>query len=291
MNDNNNPKPRQSGKDINDKTSQDQSATTTFTCDNPTVASSSISIQLQHAEAHVCSTEEEPKKPNASWMSGNYGIGFRIPAGGIAPPVIDNQFIPQFQVKALVQQVVALNVSWVIVNLSAGAFGDRYLSYHPLLSTLNPGSTPLAQQDGGRSDLWGEIASALHAHGIACIAYIATQGPAMLKHGPTKAYDYDESTGTAPSIQRWHDYVHEHYGSDDVETLHVAFCDVIIQYYAKHYGNLIDGWWFDHAHFGNISLLHAMVKKYNPYTVIAFNRGRKVPLYNNNPGYEDYTVR
>ena len=142
-----------------------------------------------------------------------------------------------------------------------------------------------------RIDLWGEVASALHAHGIACIAYVATQGPAMLKHGPTKAYDYDATTGTAPSIQRWHDHVHQQYGNDTIETLQYAFCDIIIQYYAQRYGHLVDGWWFDHAHFGNVPLLHDMVKKYNPHTVVAFNRGRKVPLHNNNPGYEDYTVR
>ena len=87
-------------------------------------------------------SSSSPSAPVASWMSGTWGVGFRIPAGGTEPPVIDNRIIPNFRVRDLVRQVQSTRASWVIVNLSAGAFGDRYISYHPILQSINPGSTP-----------------------------------------------------------------------------------------------------------------------------------------------------
>ena len=51
----------------------------------------------------------------------------------------------------------------------------------------------------------------------------------------------------------------------------------------------ISGWWFDHASFGNIPLLHDICKKANPKTILAFNYGKLGELHNSNPDYEDYT--
>ena len=103
-----------------------------------------------------------------------------------------------------------------------------------------------------------------------------------MHHGP------DDKRAEKP-IDNWKSYVREKYGSDDEETLKKAYAKVIVKEYAERYGSKVDGWWFDHASFGNIPLLHDVCKKANPETILAFNKGRLGKVQNNNPDYEDYT--
>jgi hypothetical protein len=221
-------------------------------------------------------------------MSGKWGVGLRTPAGGIALPVINNLNIPYYNVTALVQQVKNMGASWLIINLSSGASGDTYLSYHPVLYNINPGSTPANVSNGGR-DLFGEIAAALQASGVACIAYMAAEGPAMLKSGASQAYDYNSVNGSA-SVTNWANYVAANYGNSSVANLEIAYAEVIVTYYANRYGTLMNGWWFDQSNYANIPLLRSVVKAANPSTVAMFNDGVHVPLYNSQPGLEDATV-
>ena len=111
----------------------------------------------------------------------------------------------------------------------------------------------------------------------------------MLKHGSESAHDYNVSCLCSPSMNRWSTYVTGIYGNSSTANLKKAFADIVINEYAARYTTKIDGWWFDHASFGDIPLLTTTVRKYNNATVIAFNEGQKSPLINNNPGYEDYT--
>ena len=105
----------------------------------------------------------------ASWMSGKWGIGYRIPAGGIVDGY-ENYYIPNYNVSGVVKQILDIGgVSWVNINLSGGAFGDVYMAWHSVLTDLNPTSTPKRPSDGGR-DLFLEIATALQANGIKVIA-------------------------------------------------------------------------------------------------------------------------
>jgi hypothetical protein len=219
-------------------------------------------------------------------MSGKWGVGIRTPAGGISLPVIDNLYVPYFNVTALVQQIQSMGASWLIINLSSGASGDIYISYHPVLYQINAGSTPANVTNGGR-DLFGEIATALQGAGIACIAYMASEGPAMLKSGASKSYD--ASIGS-PSVTNWANYVQAKYGASDTATLEIAYAKEIATYYANRYGSLVNGWWFDQANYANIPLLQSIVKAANPETVAFFNDGEHVPLYNSQPGLEDATV-
>jgi len=264
----------------------------------------------------------------AEWMSGKHGIGFRIP-GGV------NMETAIYDVDLLINQIKdnIPEIRWVLLGLSSGSAGDRYLSSHSILTNLNRGSTPRQTQDindlpdwykiGGSDfeiekyperEVFAEIANALHENGFKVIAYMAAQGPTFLKHGETKAYDYNNSSlyvnsvtecdaltngtildGTcAPSVRKWKNHVKDIYGDDNDLILQKAYAELIVNEYANKFdgkdGNaLIDGWWFDQGSYMNISLVHEIIMKANPDAVIAFNKGQKVPLRNNNPPYEHYT--
>ena len=227
-------------------------------------------------------TVANAQPPVTNWMSGKWGIGWRINADG-------KTNIENYNVSTLVSQIQAIgDVEYVLFNLSDAAHGDAYLAPHSVLTAINPGSTPLNDRD-----LFMELAQGFQAAGIKVIAYCATQGPAMLKHGARNAYDsVDEGGGVFSSVamDNWSDYVLSVYGDTEIETFKRAYAEVIIDEYARRYGTLIDGWWFDHAGLGNIPLLHDIVTSYNPNTVIAFNTGQKIPLTNNNPDYENFTA-
>ena len=117
---------------------------------------------------------------------------------------------------------------------------------------------------------------------------MATEGPAKLKHGKTKAHDYDAETDTAPSVDRWVAHVKEEYGDSDEATLKRAYAEIIVKEYADRYGAKIDGWWFDHAAFGDMNLLREVCREANPECVLTFNKGTLPSCSNENPGYEDY---
>lgn len=220
-------------------------------------------------------------------MSGKWGVSMITPTGWYVPGIIYSYvWIQNFNVSALIQQVKSMGASWLLINLSSGSSGDTYLSYHPILYYLNPGSTPPNVTSGGR-DLFYEIATALQSAGIRCLVYMGAQGPALLKLGPSKAYD---ALNGSQSVTNWINWVNSNYGNNDTATLEKAYAQVIVAYYANLYGDLIDGWWFDQSNFANISLLHSIIKLANPNTVAIFNDGIHVPLYNSQPGLEDATV-
>ena len=218
--------------------------------------------------------ENAIRHPAAQWMSGKWGIGWRIRAG-------NSRWVENCNVQRLVKQVQSISgVSYVLFNLSAGASGDRYLAPHSVLSDINPQSCP-------SRDLFGELATAFQAAGYKVIAYMATEGPAKLHHGKKNAFDWNGQT--SPSVDNWTAWVKEHYGSSDEATLKKAYAEVIVGEYARRYGTKIDGWWFDHASFGNIDLIHREITKANPKAILTFNRGKLGTTLNNNPDYEDFT--
>lgn len=244
---------------------------------------------------------------SADWMEGKWGVSFRVSAGdealdGAHPESSWVSFVEDYNVQDAVDRVASIQgVEWVMINVTNGAFGDRFMAPLSVVENVNPLSTPTR-------DLFQELVDAFDAEGIRVIAYVATQGPAMLKHGAEKAYDYDptiancKKTRPTPSdadtqvycsaaMNRWRDEVLFLYPGS--ETLHrkfeMAMADEIVEPLAIRYGTDIDGWWFDHASFGDIPRLHAAALAGNSNAVFAFNDGQKVPLKNNNPGYEDYT--
>lgn len=215
--------------------------------------------------------------PPAAWMSGKWGIAWRNKAGG------DGASVKTFNVNKIVKQIQGIpGVGYVLFGLSSGAAGDRYIAPHSVLSELNPRSCP-------ERDLFGELAKAFQEAGYKVLAYMATEGPAKLHHGKRNAYDWDEEAGTAPSVDNWNAYVLDTYGSNDDATLKQAYAEVVVKEFAERYGTNIDGWWFDHASFGNIQLIHDVCTEANPKTIMAFNKGTLGKVGNDNPDYEDYT--
>ena len=179
--------------------------------------------------------------PKATWMSGKWGISWRFEAG-------NTKNMREYNVTNLVEQVQGINgLSYVLFGLSRGASGDRYIAPHSVLSELNPGCCP-------DRDLFEELATAFQAVGLKVLVYMATEGPAKLKHGKEKAYDWNGVT--APSVDNWYAYVKKRYGNKSLLSLKRAYADVIVKEYAERYGTLIDGWWFDHASYGHMRLIH-----------------------------------
>ena len=213
--------------------------------------------------------ESTMRQPAAQWMSGTWGIGWRISGGS-------SRYTKRLKVKQLVEQVKTIpGMRYVLFNLSNGADGSLYTAPHAVLSNVTPGVCP-------ERDVFVELATAFQAEGYKVLVYMATEGPAKLKHGPVHET-------AAKRIENWKAWVREAYGKDDVDTLKQAYAEVIVREFAQRYGTKIDGWWFDHASFGNIELIHKEVTRGNPKAVVAFSRGPLGITVNSNPDYEDYT--
>jgi hypothetical protein len=253
-------------------------------------------------------------------MQGNWGVGFRTDAAASSWNT--------FNVTQFIEQLRSMpgKPSWVIVNLSGASHsGDRYISYHELLldGLGNANATP--ERDG--RDLFKELADAIHGEGLKIIAYMAAQGPALLKltkkyhdrilqnqtHAEavagtlSHAYDWNPETLTSPARDKWLQYVSVKYDCDPLEyttfnwddnrvngaysytCAKQAYAEEIVKYYSNKFGSDIDGYWFDQGLYANGALIEAACHEGNPNAVVAFNNGVKVPLKVNNPGVEDYT--
>ncbi|MBU2877927.1 LamG domain-containing protein [Aliiglaciecola lipolytica] len=253
-----------------------------------------------------CNAYAETK---AAWMQGNWGISYRIPGGDVA---YSGSHVAEYNVDAAVEQISAIpGLKWVQLNLTNGASGDRFIVPVSEVEAINPLSAPNSYNDlydptiPGQ-DLFDQLALAFKAKGIKVIAYIATQGPGMLKHGAQNSMDLDKSIPncksskpliTDPNTQvycsanmnRWRDYVLEQYPSSSLYRSFELSMVNIVETLSLRYGNTIDGWWFDHSGFGDSTLLHAAALAGNSDAVVTFNEGDKVPLVNNPDTLDDYT--
>jgi len=245
----------------------------------------------------------------ADWMKGNWGISYRIPGGDVN---YSGSHVANFQVNAMVEQISAIpGLKWVQLNLTNGASGDRFIVPVTEVEDINPLSAPNSLNDlydptiQGR-DLFEQLALAFKAKGIRVVAYIATQGPGMLKHGADSSMDHDDSITDCKSskplvtdlntqvycsanMNRWRDYVLEEYPSSSLYRSFELAMVSIVETLSIRYGNTIDGWWFDHSGFGDSALLHAAALAGNNDAAVTFNEGDKVPLVNNPDTLEDYT--
>ena len=222
-----------------------------------------------------------------NWMAGQLGIGWRIDA--------DNQaLLTGYDPQAMVDDVLEVpGVSYVIFNLSDPAYGDNYLAPHSVLDAINDGLNPytgfpdpayvdnpagLPSPVSGR-DLFGEMAQLFQDNGIKVIAYMATQGPTMLKHGLNSGNVYDAIedpvTGdvTSVSYDNWEAFVKNEYGITGTPTYDDytrAYAEVIVDEYAARYGALIDGYWFDNGTM-DAALLKSIIETHNPNVVATYN--------------------
>jgi hypothetical protein len=191
-----------------------------------------------------------------------------------------------------------------------------------VLTDLNKASTPkvlppgtaccsidLPLEDYDDRDLFGEVVDKFNAIGVKVIAFLSAEGPAMLQQGETKAYDYNGNspfvnscdlcpglTGNpapfcacAPSVWQWKKWVLDNYGSDDDDTLKQSFAEVIVGEFAERYKDKVAGFWIDQGDVADIPRITEVIKAQVPNAVLAFNKGQRQPLKNNNPPYEDAT--
>ncbi|WP_342804741.1 LamG-like jellyroll fold domain-containing protein [Alteromonas sp. M12] len=259
-----------------------------------------------------CNSNAEPK---AEWMQGNWGISFRISGGDVSQ---QESHVNEYQVRPAVEQIASIpGLTWLQVNLTNGAFGDRFIVPVPEVEAINPNAAPNSINDlydptlPGR-DLFEQIALGLQAKGIKVVVYIATQGPGMLKHGAEKSMDYDpsiidETDGSAckstkpnkkdadtqvycsASMNRWRDYVLVNYPSTSLHHSFQLALVNIVETLSLRYGTLIDGWWFDHATYGDYALLPDAARAGNSDAVVALGLAEDVHLENNPEVQEDYT--
>ena len=277
--------------------------------------------EAEPEEAEPEETEPEsdldvmPTDLKASWMQGHWGVSFRISGGDISQ---NESHVNEYQVKAAVEQLSEIpGLKWLQLNLTNGAFGDRFIVPVDEVEAVNPNSTPNSIDDLYDStikgtDLFEQMAMALQEKGIRVVAYIATQGPSMLKHGAKNSMDYDnsiidESDGSAckesspeitdldtqvycsSNMNRWRDYVLQQYPSTSLyHSFQLALVN-IVQTLSIRYGELIDGWWFDHAMYGDYDLLPAAARAGNSNAALAFNLEGGVSLKNNPDVPEDFT--
>ena len=242
-------------------------------------------------------TNQVKAAPNADWMSSEFGVSWRHIVDPNRPHLLTNFDVPKF-----VNQVKSIpRVKYVIINLSRGAYGDLYLSPHSVLSNISPTSTP-----AGNRDLFMELAQAFKAEDIKVMGYIACQGPALLKHGVNSAHDATLVNGTLRSqaMINWRNHVRGVYGNITEATYKKAFGEIVFEEYAKRYGTLVDGWWFDNgSDFYDARQLFDIAKKYNPRSTMASNgdknfmgyrNGHPIPMIKASPsdnGNLDYLLR
>lgn len=209
----------------------------------------------------------------ADWMSGEFGVSWVM-------SLRSRGHINNWDVAATVNQVKSIpGVKYVLFNLSQGAYGDQYLAPHSVLSDINPLSTP----DNDR-DLFKEVAEAFKAEGIKVIAYMACQGPAMLKHGARYTHDAQLVDGEwySQSMVNWADHVRDVYRSNNRATFKKAYGEIIFAEYAERYGTLVDGWWFDNGSDNyDAQLLYDIAKEHNPNAVVASNGHKSYMDYRN----------
>tara|TARA_R110000765_G_scaffold170687_2_gene275666 strand:+ start:54332 stop:56920 length:2589 start_codon:yes stop_codon:yes gene_type:complete len=251
----------------------------------------------------------------AAWMQGNWGVSFRISGGDISQ---NESHVNEYQVAPAVEQLSSIpGLKWLQVNLSNGAFGDRFIVPVPEVEAINPNSAPNSSADLfdpelPGDDLFEQIALGLQAKGIKVVAYIATQGPAMLKHGAERSMDYDasiidETDGSAckfkrpvvadpdsqvycsANMNRWRDYVLEQYPSTSLHHSFQLGLVNIVETLSLRYGTLIDGWWFDHAVYGDYNLLPDAARAGNSNAAVSLNLEGDIFLSNNPEVMEDFT--
>jgi hypothetical protein len=207
-------------------------------------------------------------------MSGRWGIGYRIDA--------TKDMNLDYDVDYFIEQLRTIkgDPGWIIVNLSGPATeGDVYLSYNPTLWEIGNVNAVPGPDD---RDLFWELLTKIKGEGLKVIAYMATQGPALLKAGVATAHDWN---GThSPAYENWIANCTATYGNASDASLMLHYANKIVLYYSELYGEDLDGWWFDQCNFGNRTAITEAVRAGNPNAVLALNYGQKVPLTVNNPG-------
>lgn len=206
----------------------------------------------------------------AAWMEGNWGVRFVLPSAARL------QELEEFDVDKVIDQLRELkSITWVTVNVTEGAIGALYTGPNSELSRhVHRWMVP-------KRDLLGEMLRALKAEGLRTMVYFASEGP---RRTPKRRSNEDIDKQFPGLLDSW-----EQYRSSLGITNEEAISEKIIRYYSTRYGELIDGWWFDHAAFANPALYAAAARSGHSSAVVAFNRHSQGKLVAGAPE-ADYTA-
>lgn len=98
------------------------------------------------------------------------------------------------------EQIKDLPISYVIVGLSGGDTGDKYLSPHPVLESIGSRATAPKDIDSCSTtidlsavpdiDVFDDLVTAMEAINVKVIAYMSATGPPKLKEGEADVFDF-----------------------------------------------------------------------------------------------------
>ena len=192
-----------------------------------------------------------------NWLSGKKGLMCHY----LYPLLFDrngvqvtdfNKCIDSFDVKLFAAQVEASKVDYVVFTI--GQNSGFYIAPNPVIDKYaGPGHT-------SNRDLLGEIMDAVTSAGRKFIAYL----PCEINANTTmhEGFLWQKEPGT------------------DQKAFQERYLEMI-DFWAKKYGEKLGGWWFDgcytwdafHSRYLDFEKWFAVLKKYNPQSVVAFNDG------------------
>ncbi len=212
-----------------------------------------VSASFMGSNVFAKNTKNVNTQNRASWMEGQWGFRFNLP--GMKHP----ETLADFDVQTMINQIKILDTAkWVQINITQGANGSFFTSPHDSLAKH------VSQDIVPNRDLFGEMLDALIAEGYKVHVYFATEGPTMSKH-PDKALP--------GVIGKW-----KKYAKSLKMTPNQAVAEIIVKKYSLRYGKKISGWWFDHAKYGDITLLAKAALAGNPQAALTFNVGASPKL-------------
>ncbi|MCU7932384.1 MAG: hypothetical protein KZQ90_16405 [Candidatus Thiodiazotropha sp. (ex Codakia rugifera)] len=192
-------------------------------------------------------------------MAGNWGVRVVLPAGDIPD-------LYAFDPLTLSKQLASLKTPvWVMLNLSEGGYGGRYTSTNQYIKSK------ISEKMVPSRDLLKETIELLTNEGFKILIYYASDGPRgnILFRRNEKRKNKRNLTNESTIKDNWDSYLLE-----NNLTNHLAIGEILKQYSVK-FGNTIDGWWFDHAQFGDSGLFVNSVREGNEDTFIAWNEKHK----------------
>ncbi|MFD0616065.1 LamG-like jellyroll fold domain-containing protein [Paenibacillus sp. GCM10027629] len=207
-----------------------------------------------------------------------------------------NEFIGEFDAEKYAEQISQTGAKYIIVTLGQNAAEycapnevyDQYLREAGLLGEgeVNPKTASM------ENDLPMKIADAVAPYGIKVMLYLPSNPPHSAHWNPG---DYRVTVDALKGIRGSNGPV-----SQEAKKIHVE----MVEWWSKHYGDKIAGWWFDGMYPGgilesqnnmsleyNVSTLANAAKSGNPYSIVTFNQGTSPSIaFAKNTEYHDYTA-
>lgn len=199
-------------------------------------------------------------------MKGGWGIRIALPGGAIDKRRFDTE------AERLQRQLQKLHTfDWVMLNLSHPSTGGLYTHSVPILKRLDAGSAP--DHEGFRNLVRG-----LRKQGKRVLVYFAAQGPSLAM---VRAEQRTRLQTARPAFleriqsveSSWDQFL-------QTEGLtHQEGTEEIIRQLSRDFGDDLDGWWFDHGHWGAAEPYIAAARAGNENTAIAWNGKHRVERY------------